>query len=101
MAQLINSGSCHANVLSYLHSAFSPPVAHGNLKAANVLLDENLMPRVSDCGLAILRPLRSNQVKFPVSSSKNQLHVEIKVTVKVLMAEVLYITLSYIALDAS
>ncbi|KAL1312338.1 hypothetical protein HN51_038955 [Arachis hypogaea] len=50
-----------ANALDYLHSAFSPPVAHGNLKAANVLLDENLMPRLSDCGLAALRPLRSIQ----------------------------------------
>ncbi|XP_061346375.1 protein STRUBBELIG-RECEPTOR FAMILY 2-like [Gastrolobium bilobum] len=55
-----------AQALDYLHSA-CPPVAHGNLKAANVLLDENLMPRVSDCGLAILRPLRSNQVKIPAT----------------------------------
>ncbi|KAL2320843.1 hypothetical protein Fmac_029812 [Flemingia macrophylla] len=52
-----------AQALDYLHSAFCPPVAHGNLKAANVLLDENLMPRVCDCSLASLRPLTSNQVK--------------------------------------
>lgn len=32
-------------------------MAHGNLKAANVLLDENLMARVCDSSLAILRPL--------------------------------------------
>ncbi|MED6130409.1 hypothetical protein PIB30_116875 [Stylosanthes scabra] len=57
-----------ARALDYLHSAFSPPVAHGNLKAANVLLDENLMPRLSDCGLAVLRPLRSNQaIKSPAA----------------------------------
>ncbi|KAK7392822.1 hypothetical protein VNO78_21270 [Psophocarpus tetragonolobus] len=53
--------------LDYLHSTFSPPVAHGNLKAANVLLDENLMPHVTDCGLAILRPLTSNKVKIQAS----------------------------------
>ncbi|XP_028777566.1 protein STRUBBELIG-RECEPTOR FAMILY 2 [Neltuma alba] len=52
-----------AQALNYLHSTFSPPVAHGNLKAANILLDENLTPRVSDCCLAILRPLTSNKVK--------------------------------------
>ncbi|XP_027350087.1 protein STRUBBELIG-RECEPTOR FAMILY 2-like [Abrus precatorius] len=54
-----------AQALDYLHSAFSPPVTHGNLKATNVLLDENLTPRVCDCSLAILRPL--NQVKIPAT----------------------------------
>ncbi|XP_021893971.1 protein STRUBBELIG-RECEPTOR FAMILY 2 [Carica papaya] len=49
-----------ARALNYLHSAFSPPVAHGNLKASNILLDEDLVPRITDCGLAILRPLTSN-----------------------------------------
>ncbi|XP_017414239.1 protein STRUBBELIG-RECEPTOR FAMILY 2 [Vigna angularis] len=49
--------------LDYLHSTFSPPVAHGKLKATNVLLDENLMPCLTDCGLAILRPLTSNKAK--------------------------------------
>ncbi|KAF7818967.1 protein STRUBBELIG-RECEPTOR FAMILY 2 [Senna tora] len=52
-----------AHALDYLHSTFSPPVTHGNLKAANILLDEHLMPRVCDCGLAILRPLINNKVK--------------------------------------
>ncbi|CAJ1967474.1 unnamed protein product [Sphenostylis stenocarpa] len=53
--------------LDYLHSTFSPPVAHGKLKATNVLLDENLMPRVTDCGLDILRPLTGNKVKIRAS----------------------------------
>ncbi|TKY62553.1 STRUBBELIG-RECEPTOR FAMILY 2 [Spatholobus suberectus] len=53
-----------AQALDYLHSTFCPPVAHGNLKAANVLLDENLMPRVCDCSLAILRLLSINQVEI-------------------------------------
>ncbi|KAJ1396021.1 Serine-threonine/tyrosine-protein kinase, catalytic domain [Sesbania bispinosa] len=56
-----------AQALDYLHSACCPPVAHGNLKAANVLLDENSMPRVCDSSLGILRPLRSNQVKIPAT----------------------------------
>ncbi|KAG2683335.1 hypothetical protein I3760_10G027700 [Carya illinoinensis] len=56
-----------ARALDYLHSTLSPPVAHSNLKAANILLDEELMPRVCDCGLAILRPLTSNRVKIKAS----------------------------------
>ncbi|XP_027367613.1 protein STRUBBELIG-RECEPTOR FAMILY 2 [Abrus precatorius] len=56
-----------AQALDYLHSTFSPPVAHGNLKATNILLDENLMPRVTDCGLASLRPLTGNKVKIRAS----------------------------------
>ncbi|KAK7259499.1 hypothetical protein RIF29_25107 [Crotalaria pallida] len=53
-----------ALALDYLHTALSPPVAHGNIKAANVLLDENLMPRVCDCGLAILSSPKSNLLKI-------------------------------------
>ncbi|KAA8517003.1 hypothetical protein F0562_017179 [Nyssa sinensis] len=53
--------------LNYLHSTCLPSVAHCNLKAANILLDEELMPRVCDCGLAVLRPLTSNSVKVKAS----------------------------------
>lgn len=53
---------------SYLHSTFSPPLAHSDLKAANVLLDEQLTPRLCDSGLAILRPLTTNWVKIKVQS---------------------------------
>ncbi|KAI3472148.1 hypothetical protein Pfo_029636 [Paulownia fortunei] len=56
-----------ARALNYIHSSCVPPVAHSNLKAANILLDEELMPRVCDCGLAILRPLASNTVKLKAS----------------------------------
>ncbi|RZC83143.1 hypothetical protein C5167_045932 [Papaver somniferum] len=38
--------------LDYLHSTSSPPVAHNNLKAANVFLDNEFMPRLCDSGLA-------------------------------------------------
>ncbi|PON52229.1 Tyrosine-protein kinase [Parasponia andersonii] len=56
-----------AQALDYLHSMFSPPLAHSNLKSANILLDEELTPHVCDCGLAILRPLTSNRVKIKAS----------------------------------
>lgn len=38
----------------YLHEVCQPPVVHRNFKSGNVLLDEDLDVRVSDCGLAPL-----------------------------------------------
>lgn len=43
-----------ARALEYLHEQCQPPVVHRNLKSANVLLDDDLSVRVSDCGLAPL-----------------------------------------------
>ncbi|KAJ8900030.1 hypothetical protein K2173_024144 [Erythroxylum novogranatense] len=56
-----------ATGLDYLHSRFSPPVAHGNIKAANILLDKEFIPCLCDCGLWILKPLTSNSVKVKAS----------------------------------
>ncbi|KAE8689990.1 DRT111 protein [Hibiscus syriacus] len=53
---------------NYLHSAFHPPASHSNIKAANILLDDELTPRVCDCGLSILRPLTSNSTKTKQAS---------------------------------
>ncbi|KAG0479633.1 hypothetical protein HPP92_010491 [Vanilla planifolia] len=43
-----------ARALEYLHEVCSPPVVHRSLKSANILLDEELSPHISDCGLAAL-----------------------------------------------
>ncbi|KAL5715626.1 hypothetical protein ACHQM5_017420 [Ranunculus cassubicifolius] len=43
-----------ARALEYLHEVCEPPVVHRNFKSANVLLDDGLVVRVSDCGLAPL-----------------------------------------------
>ncbi|KAJ7948272.1 Strubbelig receptor family protein [Quillaja saponaria] len=43
-----------ARALEYLHEICEPPVVHRNFKSANVLLDDDLSVRVSDCGLAPL-----------------------------------------------
>uniref|UniRef100_A0A7N0U6M3 Protein kinase domain-containing protein n=1 Tax=Kalanchoe fedtschenkoi TaxID=63787 RepID=A0A7N0U6M3_KALFE len=56
-----------AKALEYLHSSFCPPAIHSNLKASNVFLDLELKPHLSDCGLAVLRPLTSNIVKLKAS----------------------------------
>ncbi|KAK9193873.1 hypothetical protein WN944_004573 [Citrus x changshan-huyou] len=56
-----------ARALHYLHSQFFPPVSHCNIRAANILLDEELLPLICDSGLAVLRPLTSNSVKLKAS----------------------------------
>ncbi|KAA8524455.1 hypothetical protein F0562_010878 [Nyssa sinensis] len=43
-----------ARALEYLHEVCEPPIVHRNFKSANVLLDDELAVRVSDCGLAPL-----------------------------------------------
>ncbi|KAJ7981414.1 Strubbelig receptor family protein [Quillaja saponaria] len=43
-----------ARALEYLHEVCEPPVVHRNFKSANILLDDDISARVSDCGLAPL-----------------------------------------------
>lgn len=43
-----------ARALEYLHEVCSPSVVHKNFKSANILLDMELNPHLSDCGLASL-----------------------------------------------
>lgn len=47
----------------YLHEVCVPPVVHKNVKSANILLDGELNPYLSDCGLASLIPTTERQVK--------------------------------------
>ncbi|XP_076955166.1 protein STRUBBELIG-RECEPTOR FAMILY 7-like isoform X2 [Bidens hawaiensis] len=45
-----------ARALEYLHEVCSPSVIHKSIKSANILLDSDLNPHISDCGLASLVP---------------------------------------------
>ncbi|KAE9595852.1 hypothetical protein Lal_00031027 [Lupinus albus] len=45
-----------ARALEYLHEVCSPSVVHKNIKSANILLDTELNPHISDCGLASYIP---------------------------------------------
>ncbi|XP_047307764.1 protein STRUBBELIG-RECEPTOR FAMILY 8 [Impatiens glandulifera] len=51
-----------ARALEYLHEVCLPSVVHRNLKSANILLDEELNPHLSDCGLSALAPNTERQV---------------------------------------
>ncbi|XWS15538.1 hypothetical protein CRYUN_Cryun34aG0008600 [Craigia yunnanensis] len=58
-----------ARVLEYLHEVCLPSVVHRNLKSANILLDEELNPHLSDCGLAALTPNTERQVSTEMVGS--------------------------------
>ncbi|CAL5332020.1 unnamed protein product [Camellia sinensis] len=49
-----------ARGLEYLHCKANPPVIYRDLKSANILLDENFNPKLSDFGLAKLGPVGDN-----------------------------------------
>ncbi|CAK9140954.1 unnamed protein product [Ilex paraguariensis] len=51
-----------ARALEYLHEVCLPSVVHRNFKSANILLDEELNPHLSDCGIAALTPNTERQV---------------------------------------
>ncbi|KAH0463251.1 hypothetical protein IEQ34_007833 [Dendrobium chrysotoxum] len=46
-----------AQGLAYLHDVANPPVIYRDLKSANILLDEDFNPKLSDFGLAKLAPV--------------------------------------------
>ncbi|XP_042485817.1 protein STRUBBELIG-RECEPTOR FAMILY 8-like isoform X2 [Macadamia integrifolia] len=58
-----------ARALEYLHEVCLPSVVHRNLKSANILLDEELNPHLSDCGLAALTPNTERQISTQMIGS--------------------------------
>lgn len=58
-----------ARALEYLHEVCQPSVVHKNFKSANVLLDDELNPHLSDCGIAAFSPNPERQVSTQMMGS--------------------------------
>jgi len=65
-----------AEGLSFRHSYASPPILHGDVKTANILLDENYMVKVSDFGASILAPSDKEQYVTMVQGTVGYLDPE-------------------------
>ncbi|KAL6991003.1 hypothetical protein U1Q18_009124 [Sarracenia purpurea var. burkii] len=59
-----------ARALEYLHEVCQPPIVHQNFTSANILLDDELVVRVSDCGLApLMSSVSVNQCIYQLSGN--------------------------------
>ncbi|KAF2286107.1 hypothetical protein GH714_010403 [Hevea brasiliensis] len=58
-----------AQGLAFLHEEVQPHIVHRDIKASNILLDRDLMPKISDFGLAKLFPANMTHISTHVAGT--------------------------------
>ncbi|PIA45597.1 hypothetical protein AQUCO_01600067v1 [Aquilegia coerulea] len=65
-----------AKGLAFLHEELKPPIVHRDIKASNILLDKNFVPKIGDFGLAKLFPENITHISTRVAGTSGYLAPE-------------------------
>ncbi|CAL5070825.1 unnamed protein product [Urochloa decumbens] len=65
-----------AQGLAYLHEEIASPIVHRDIKASNILLDKNYIPKIGDFGLAKLFPDNVTHISTRVAGTTGYLAPE-------------------------